>query len=53
MRACYMIPLGLSYLTQNITLYEGENILVDHNQVNPQNLIDKFVVARNSVMGLC
>ena len=30
------------------TLYEGENILVDPNQVNPQNLIDKIVVARNS-----
>ncbi|OEZ33079.1 repressor [Francisella endosymbiont of Amblyomma maculatum] len=30
------------------TLYEGENILVDPNQVNPQNLIDKVVVARNS-----
>ncbi|EDN34967.1 prophage repressor protein [Francisella tularensis subsp. tularensis FSC033] len=30
------------------TIYEGENILVDPNQVNPQDLIDKVVVARNS-----
>ncbi|MDE4992489.1 LexA family protein, partial [Francisella tularensis] len=30
------------------TIYEGEHILVDPNQVNPQDLIDKVVVARNS-----
>ena len=30
------------------TLNEGEKILVDPNQVNPQDLIDKVVVARNS-----
>ncbi|WP_150467586.1 LexA family protein [Francisella sp. SYW-9] len=30
------------------TLCEGENILIDPNEVSPQNLIGKVVVARNS-----
>ncbi|QWU98853.1 LexA family protein [Francisella salimarina] len=30
------------------TLYEDENILVDPNEISPQNLVDKIVVARNS-----
>ncbi|MDE4951049.1 LexA family transcriptional repressor, partial [Francisella tularensis subsp. holarctica] len=30
------------------TIYDGENILVDPNQVNPQEVIDEVVVARNS-----
>ncbi|OIN85020.1 LexA family protein [Francisella sp. TX07-6608] len=29
------------------TLSEGENILIDPNELSPQNLIDKLVVARN------
>lgn len=30
------------------TLFDGENVLVDPNNINPQSLINKVVVARNS-----
>ena len=38
----------LNHNYSKFNLYEGENIIIDPNDVNPQSLVGKVVVARNS-----